>query len=252
MPYYPPRYLFRRHALLRAVRSGQSFIEIGPGNLLLAQELLHYFQRGTLVEYSADVRAPYGRLTAAQQARLNLLIVDFMTHELAEKYDCVIACEVLEHVEEDAAFLRRMAAVLRPNGQLIFSVPARMKYWSPHEEIVGHVRRYENEPLRALLASAGFTNIQIASYGFPFVNWLRWPRIWFAQREYAQKVALSAEEQTKQSGIAQTAQMPTWLGWLVNPTIIYPLAQISTLFNPFDWSGAYLVSAVAAGARQDE
>jgi SAM-dependent methyltransferase len=243
MPYYPPRYLFRRQAVLRVVKPGAAFLEVGPGNMQLAQEMLRYFQRGTLVEYSEDVWGVYQTLPPADQARLELLVVDFMTHVVDAGFDCVIACEVLEHVPDDATFLHRLHSALKEQGQLILSVPARMKFWSRHDEIVGHLRRYEWDDLASLVASAGFDDVQIYAYGFPFVNLLRFPRIWLAKRQAAEKAGLTAEEQTKASGIAQTAVMPSWLGWLVNPVTIYPLAWFSTLFNRLDLSGAYILTA---------
>lgn len=243
MPYYPPRYLFRRHALLRVLRPGHTFLEIGPGNLLLAQELLQCFSRGTLIEYSEDVLTPYNNLPDWARDRLELQIVDFMEYQLTTSYECIVACEVLEHVVEDELFLHKMYVTLEEKGQIILSVPALMKFWSIHDEMVGHVRRYEKESLRDLLQKVGFTNIQIDAYGFPFVNWLRIPRIWLAKRQNKRKPALSMMEQTKRSGVAQTARMPSISGLLVNPITIFPLAQLSTLFHAADLSGAYLVSA---------
>lgn len=248
MPYYPPRYLFRRHALLRILRPGQSFLEIGPGNLLLVQELLQHFSNGTLIEYSEDVLIPYNKLPVWAQARLDLRLVDFMQCDLTTQYECVVACEVLEHVTEDEAFLHRIFASLKEGGQIILSVPALMRFWSVHDEIAGHIRRYEKEDLCNLLHKAGFVNVQIDAYGFPFVNWLRIPRIWLAKRQNKTKSALSLMEQTKKSGVAQTNQMPSLSGLLVNPITIFPLAQFSTLFFTTDWSGAYLVSALKPGS----
>jgi hypothetical protein len=229
------------------LRPGQSFLEIGPGNLLLAQELLQYFSHGTLIEYSEDVLIPYHKLPVSTQTRLDLKLVDFMQYDLTTRYECVVACEVLEHVVEDEAFLRKMFVSLQDGGQIILSVPALMRFWSLHDEIVGHIRRYEKEALINLLHQVGFINVRIGAYGFPFVNWLRIPRIWLARQQHERKSALSLTDQTKKSGVAQTALIPSFLGLLVNPITIYPLAQFSTLFAATDWSGAYLVSASKPG-----
>ncbi len=244
MPYYPPRYLFRRHAILRVLRRGNSFLEVGPGNMQLTQELLKYFKRGTLIEYSHDIFAVYQTLQPTIRSRLELLVVDFMNHVSAKAFDCVVVCEVLEHVPDDAAFLQKLYAALNDHGQLILSVPARMKFWSLHDNIVGHLRRYEREDLAALLNVVGFKGIQVYAYGFPFVNLLRIPRILLARRQFARNVQFAVEERTKMSGIAQTAKMSPLLGLVVNPITFYPLAQISRIFQRRDWSGAYLVTAV--------
>ena len=243
MFYYPPRYLFRRHAILRVIRPGASFLEVGPGAMLLTREILRHFQHGTLIDYSEDVWPIYHALPPEVQNRLELLVVDFMKHDFATDFDCAIACEVLEHVKDEVAFLQRLYAALKNRGQLILSVPARMQLWSQHDEIVGHLRRYEWNNLADLVASVGFQDVQIYAYGFPFVNLFRIPRIWIAKWQVAEKSNLTAEEQTKVSGIAQTAGMPSWLGWLINPATIYPLSLFSAWFNRLDLSGAYVVTA---------
>lgn len=42
------------------------------------------------------------------------------------------------------------------------------KDFGPRDERVSHFRRYEKEPLRRLLTSAGFEVIETLCYGFPF------------------------------------------------------------------------------------
>jgi len=150
----------------------------------------------------------------------------------------------MEHIADDSAFLKRLHAVLKDQGQLILSVPARMKYWSTHDEIVGHMRRYEWGELTNLVSGAGFSNVRIYAYGFPFVNLLRLPRVWLAKRQAVAKASLTAVEQTKASGIAQTAVMPSRIGWLINPVTVYPLALFSRMFNQLDLSDAYLLTAL--------
>ena len=243
MPYYAPRYLFRRQAILRVLQPGQSFLEIGPGNLQLAQDLLRYYQDGTLIDYNTEAKSVYQTLPEPAKQCLNLIIEDFMVYTLPQKFNCVVACEVMEHVPEDHDFLQRLYDSLDAQGQLILSVPSRMKMWSEHDELVGHLRRYEKKELAARATSVGFNRIRIDSYGFPFVNFLRLFRIRKARRQIEQKVHLSQEELTKYSGIEQTENMNKRLGLIINPYTIYPAALFSTIFNQFDLSGGYLLSA---------
>jgi hypothetical protein len=167
-----------------------------------------------------------------------------LNYPLSRTSDCVVACEVLEHVPDDSAFLLRLNAALKAHGQLILSVPARMKSWSLHDCIAGHVRRYERDGLVALMNTVGFKSIRVYAYGFPFVNLLQIPRILLARRQFSPKMKLSLEERTKMSGIAQTADLNSFLGLVLNPITIYPLALFSTIFQGLDWSDAYLVTAV--------
>jgi SAM-dependent methyltransferase len=210
----------------------------------LTQELLNHFQRGTVIDYSQDICSVYEMLDPSIRSRLELLVIDFLNHDLKKTFDCVLACEVLEHVPDDAAFLQRLYAALNDHGQLVLSVPARMKYWSLHDCIAGHLRRYERDNLVALMNTVGFKGMRVYAYGFPFVNLLQIPRILLARRRFSQNMKLSLAERTKMSGIAQTADLNPLLGLVINPVTIYPLALFSTIFQRLDWSDAYLVTAV--------
>jgi hypothetical protein len=122
-------------------------------------------------------------------------------------------------------------------------VPARMKFWSKHDELVGHLRRYEREPTRQLLFHHNFCNIQIIAYGFPFINVLRWPRILLARQKWQNMQSKTDAERTAWSGLQQTAGMPRWAGLICNPYTVYPFVRLAALFNNYDWSEGYLVIA---------
>ena len=76
----------------------------------------------------------------------------------------VVAYDVLEHIEDDAAAAREFLRCLRPGGRLLVAVPADMRLWSAHDEAVDHVRRYERDELLALIQGAGFGDITIRSW----------------------------------------------------------------------------------------
>ncbi|MGH3272910.1 MAG: class I SAM-dependent methyltransferase, partial [Streptosporangiaceae bacterium] len=83
------------------------------------------------------------------------------------QFDLVCAFEVLEHIEDDKAALTEWAARLQPGGSLLISVPAHQRRFGPWDELVGHFRRYDPPALAQLLASCGFSEIQVRQYGFP-------------------------------------------------------------------------------------
>lgn len=86
------------------------------------------------------------------------------------RYDLMICGEVLEHIEDDAAALQRMWELLSPNGQLLLSVPHRRDYWGPEDEWAGHQRRYERDELRRKLEAAGFSIVEMMTWGHPVVR----------------------------------------------------------------------------------
>jgi SAM-dependent methyltransferase len=73
----------------------------------------------------------------------------------AARFDLVTAFDVIEHVEDDGKVFAELTRVLRPGGQLIFSVPLHPGLWTTFDDYVGHARRYEPAVLEALLVRHG-------------------------------------------------------------------------------------------------
>ncbi len=71
------------------------------------------------------------------------------------QFDLITALDVVEHIEDDAAAIESLVAMLRPGGYLVLTVPAFMLLWDAHDERNHHYRRYRREPLRKLLAPHG-------------------------------------------------------------------------------------------------
>ena len=248
MRYYAPSFLFRRFEILRRVTNGDTFLEIGPGNLNLAVDLLRRFDRGVLVELNPHARHSHNSLEYALRSRLDLVLADFS--ELPTKtnqYDCVIACEVLEHVADEEAFLAKAVSALRPGGQLVLSVPARMGRWNIDDEVAGHYRRYERASFIALMQRCGLVDITITGYGFPLVNALRVPRLFLARLEYREMVKLSQKQRTETSSQITRGGLWKLLPLIVNPCTFYPLVTLTMFLDPLstalDVSDGYVVVA---------
>ncbi len=255
MTYYAPRFLFRRFEILRRVKQGGTFLEIGPGNLNLALDLLTHYRCGKLVELNPEVQDVFDQLEPSIRDRLCLIVDDFSgMDEFDARFDCVIACEVLEHVADDEAFVGKAVAQVREGGQLILSVPARMKYWSIDDEVVGHYRRYERADLQSLLAPYALDDVKILSYGYPFLNLLRFPRQLHARWKWRQKQNLTLRRRTEQSSQIDIGRL-NWLSYLVNPLTVYPLVRLASLMTPlsttFDLSDGYLVVATKRDLPSD-
>jgi len=245
MKYGPPRFLFRRHELLRRVRPGQSFMEIGAADLTLTRELLQRFERGLAVDFTDDLPESYAALPKELRERLEISNVNVMTEDVPGAFDCVVACEVMEHIEDDAGFAARLHGCLKPGGQVLISVPAREKYWTVHDELVGHLRRYERADLAAMMEEAGFSDVQVVAYGYPWINWLSHLRVWLARRTLADR---EGWDQEKQTAMSNHRQIPSWLSaslvpLLVNRATVWPFAVFSRLFNRRDLSDGYVLTA---------
>lgn len=70
-------------------------------------------------------------------------------------YDLVAVLDVIEHVEDDVAALKAIAAALKPGGKILITVPAHQWMWSAHDVVNHHKRRYSKAGFVALLEKSG-------------------------------------------------------------------------------------------------
>jgi SAM-dependent methyltransferase len=80
-------------------------------------------------------------------------------------YDAVFLLDVIEHVDDDAAFLGAALRHLRSGGLVAVNVPANMLFFSDYDRAAGHVRRYTPGGLRKLLESCGVETQAVEPWG---------------------------------------------------------------------------------------
>lgn len=76
--------------------------------------------------------------------------------------------DVLEHIEDDNAFLRELYESLMPGGTLYITVPAMQWLWSAEDDSAMHFRRYTLSGLIETLSSTGF-QVTYSTYFFSFL-----------------------------------------------------------------------------------
>lgn len=70
--------------------------------------------------------------------------------------DLVYSSNVLEHVEDDVAALKKLHACLKPGGRAVFWVPAFETLWTAMDDRVEHRRRYTRRSLEQAFCRANF------------------------------------------------------------------------------------------------
>ncbi len=83
-------------------------------------------------------------------------VYDTVTAALQNRYDLIALCDVLEHIKDDAEFLRDARAALTEEGKLLLTVPAMPFLWSAHDVNHHHYRRYSRKALHKVLRENGF------------------------------------------------------------------------------------------------
>ena len=81
----------------------------------------------------------------------------------ARAYDVIALLDVLEHIDEDTASLKALAAQLSNQGRILITVPAFQWLWSAHDETHHHKRRYSRQQLEECIRSA---DLRVVNTGY--------------------------------------------------------------------------------------
>jgi hypothetical protein len=81
----------------------------------------------------------------------NPKIKKFLDLDGQKGFDCALLLDVLEHVEDDKDFLKRIYSLLNDNARVILTVPAWDFLFSGHDRFLGHHRRYNRKTLSVIL-----------------------------------------------------------------------------------------------------
>lgn len=174
-----PTHRLRTRLVLKTVRSLQGRFGAGPtcldagcgtGEFSLALAKDGWSVTGfDPSEYAVELARERARRVGTD-LRFEVATTDDFSSD--ETFDLVIAVDVLEHIEDDAGALRRLAGYLRPGGALLVTVPMDPALWSTADEFSGHFRRYTRDSLAGVAGDAGLTVDSTASYGFPVTRLL--------------------------------------------------------------------------------
>ena len=141
----------RNNCILEAVRrfppEGE-ILDIGGGNGFVTRRLLDEGFPAILLEpglagaYNGKVGRSLPHVICATLEQLAL-------HDASV---AAVGCfDVIEHIEDDAAFVAEIARVLQPGGLLYLTLPAKQWLWSACDVYSGHFRRHDETTVAALL-----------------------------------------------------------------------------------------------------
>lgn len=137
-------------------------LEIGCGS----GALLHDLQSNNTV-YGMDVAD--AALKICRERGLDCVSMGDVTAlpYVDSSFDTVIAVDVLEHIDDEAAAVREINRVLKPGATLIATVPAFQMLWSRRDVDHHHKRRYRVGEIRARLREGGFKVLKATYVNLP-------------------------------------------------------------------------------------
>lgn len=92
------------------------------------------------------------------------------------KFNTIFACDILEHIQDDNQFIKSLKKNMTKDSKIVITVSLYKKEWRWDDEFYGHIRRYEVEGIKELMARNGFVILDIWDYSYPF--------LWFLRRFY--------------------------------------------------------------------
>jgi SAM-dependent methyltransferase len=116
----------------------------------------------------ADV-SPEALRRAREHGMTDLFELDIERDALPRRWDLVFSSLVLEHLSDDGAALRNMAAMTRRH-LVLATIAGDFQRYRPWEEQVGHVRNYPPGALEAKLEGLGATIRRADYWGYPFYS----------------------------------------------------------------------------------
>ena len=163
---------------LIAPHLGRRVLEIGSGIGTYSWRIATESKVERLTSVEVDPRlvdAAREALAAAQvQQPVDHVVGDYLAAPLPkDHYDTALLINVLEHLRDDRASVRKARSELRMDGRLVIFVPAFELLMSGLDRRLGHYRRYTTGSLRQLLEGAGFTVTALRYYNLTgFLGWL--------------------------------------------------------------------------------
>jgi SAM-dependent methyltransferase len=163
---------------LIAPHLGRRVLEIGSGIGTYSSRIAAEPKVERLTSVEVDARlvdaARTALATAKVQKPVDHVIGDYLAAPLAkDHYDTALLINVLEHLRDDRASVRKARSELRMDGRLVIFVPAFELLMSGLDRRLGHHRRYTTGSLRQLLEGAGFSVTALRYYNLTgFLGWL--------------------------------------------------------------------------------
>lgn len=108
--------------------------------------------RWVCLEPDADLAAQIAEENRRQPYPINpeIVVGTLETLDPSQTFDCLLYIDVIEHIEDDAAEIRRAADRLEPGGSLVVLCPAHQFFFSDFDRSIGHYRRYDARMMAAL------------------------------------------------------------------------------------------------------
>jgi len=131
-------------------------LEVGAGIGMMTRLLADGRQQHwTALEPEARQAEQITRTLASRPppASVDVVVCTVADLDRSHAYNTVLYIDVLEHIKNDGAELRRTTDLLSNGGKLIILAPAHQWLYTPFDRAIGHFRRYNTRDLTTVVPS---------------------------------------------------------------------------------------------------
>lgn len=175
----------------------KKIIDIGAGTGFFSKDLFRHFPQ--CIKHIQCVDTGYDEAHCINHTNENIkftkVVEDSFDHSL------ILMMDVLEHIEDEDAFLKSILEKENGNNFFFLTVPAFQALWSGHDEYLLHYRRYTITSLKQVLTRNGF---KIDRMYYMYGSLL--PLVWLRRKLFAQSIS------THHSDLKP---LPNWLNFLL-------------------------------------
>jgi trans-aconitate methyltransferase len=151
--WYQGRIYWAKKLVQRYANTATSYSDMGCGTGGFAASLCSefHFQKKALVDGDPNVLK-----LAKDHPQFEIYQKDLDNFSLPFPPELVSCMDVLEHLKDDASFLKQLYEQMPRGGYFLFSVPAFSLLFSEWDKQLGHYRRYSKNQLTEKISMAGF------------------------------------------------------------------------------------------------
>ena len=133
-----------RDVLLQLAPEGSPLLDVGCGTGANAAWFAEKFPTTGIDVSRFAIQLAKRRF---ESVRFECGTIESLDHETRQAVRLVTMLDVLEHVPDDFQVFSELVSYLSPGTHLVITVPANPVLWSPHDEALGHYRRYTPDRL---------------------------------------------------------------------------------------------------------
>lgn len=135
-------------------------LDIGSGTGIIMKELQQF---GKVYGMELSMEA----IQFLKKRKLDLIVRSDADGPLPfgdETFTVITCLDVLEHLDQDVDLMREIFRICQPGGYVLLTVPAFQAFWSVHDTVLHHRRRYTKIRLLTTVKRTDFRVMKISYY----------------------------------------------------------------------------------------